>query len=791
MDRRAFILNSAKYSLAGVFIVGFPPLRLFAEGNDPFNYLHEPNVLPTGIGVNEEVKVLTDFTDAYKSTSDIAIREALCLRAQYKAWVCTFHDEDLFVGRKTASAIGFAPQAPDGFCYFISQGKLQSMLNDSKISPDNKLKLQKLSAFWKDKTTMNKTIDSFSSELFEALPTQDYPAHPNIAFPLYRIGGIHLDFDKLVRLGIPGLRKEIQKYSKKNASEESKSLYKGMDMTLDTLASICRYYAEMTENVKKKTTDTKRIKELDQIIASCRHISKEKPDTFHQAIQLCYLYGQFSGALNYGRMDVYLGDIYKDNITRGILTEEEAIGMIRSLFKIMSYPFTMDFRVIVGGRGRRNEENADEFALVVMESVRQNHISIPQFTLRFYKGQNPALYNKGLDMLAEGYVYPMLYNDDVNIPSVQNAFNVPYIDAMDYLPFGCGEYVINSKGIASPNGAINLLQALNVTLHNGIQPLNGQKMGLPLGKPKEFKTFEDLMKAYKKQVEYFVNHLAQQQDIEYKKAAEDAPLLMFSMLTDDCIARGQGILNGGARYLCGSLESYGNTNAADSLTAIKTIVYDKKIMTLPQLVEILDKNFEGYEKERRMMLDAPKYGNDNDAADDMLVEVDDHIASYCRNQTGKTSMHAYLVVVVNNHANVPMGEMTAASADGRLSKTFMANGNSPMGGRDINGVTSMLNSLVKPDSKIHAGYVQNMKFSKGLFAKNRTAVEALLATYWEKGGTQAMLTVVGSDDLENAMKNPEKYGNLIVRVGGYSARFVDLPPNIQREILSRTINDEM
>jgi pyruvate-formate lyase len=390
-------------------------------------------------------------------------------------------------------------------------------------------------------------------------------------------------------------------------------------------------------------------------------------------------------------------------------------------------------------------------------------------------------------MIGDGCSFPLMYNDDINVPAVQRAFNVSDEEAIHYMPFGCGEYVLNHRSFGTPSGVINLLQALQVTLHKGINPTTGKKMGIPGIEKLEFDSFEMLWETYKQQVEYHVDQLALQEELEYKKAAEIAPHLMFSLLYDDCIDRGKPIFDGGIRYLGGTLETYGNTNTADSFTAIKKLVFEEKRFSLDALVTMMDANFKGYEKERKWMLDAPKYGNDNDYADEMLLEVDNHVFNATRDQRLKTGLHSYLVVNINNNANTVMGGFTAASPDGRAEFTYMANANTPTGGMDKNGITAMMNSIVKPDPGLHAGMVQNMKFSKSMFNENREIVDAVLKTYFEKGGTQCMISVMGREDLELALLEPEKYSNLIVRVGGYSAKWVDLPKDIQAEILSRTM----
>ncbi|HEY0946732.1 MAG TPA: pyruvate formate lyase family protein, partial [Opitutaceae bacterium] len=250
------------------------------------------------------------------------------------------------------------------------------------------------------------------------------------------------------------------------------------------------------------------------------------------------------------------------------------------------------------------------------------------------------------------------------------------------------------------------------------------------------------------------------------------------------------LLSGGIRYLGGTLETYGNTNAADSLRAIDQLVFRDRVLTLAEIVAALDKDFAGEAGAaiRRRLLAVSKYGNDDEAADAMAVRVHTHICTLIRDQAARVGLHHYLTVVINNSANVTLGRKTGASADGRRAADTLANGNNPAPGMDRAGTTAFLNSLVKLDPGIHAGAVQNMKFAPELFTRQRRKVEALLSAYWAQGGCQAMITVVSTADLRAAMIDPEKWGHLMVRVGGFSARFIDLPRDVQEEVLRRTLN---
>jgi len=361
--------------------------------------------------------------------------------------------------------------------------------------------------------------------------------------------------------------------------------------------------------------------------------------------------------------------------------------------------------------------------------------------------------------------------------------------AVHYTPFGCGEYVLGNRSVGSPNGVINLLKGLEVTLHNGRDPVSGMPCGVALGEVESFTSFEDVWRAYTRQIDHFVEVLAEQEKIEYDVAGREAPFLFLSMLYDDCLARGKGLFAGGVRYLGGTLETYGNTNTADALLAIRETVFEKKEFTLRQIVTACDAAFKGYESLKARLLAVPKYGNDNDQADAMAIRVHNHICSTTRQQAKRVGLHSYQVVIINNWANTLLGRTTQASSDGRAAWTSMANGNNPAPGLDRSGATAFLNSLAKLDPSIHAGAVQNMKFSKTMFTQYRAKLEALLAGYFKQGGAQAMITVVSRQDLESAMKEPAAWGHLMVRVGGFSARFIDLPHDVQLEVLERTLHE--
>jgi pyruvate-formate lyase len=783
-NRRQFIKQSLMASSLALITRDMEFESFIAKGN--LTYFRET---PADI-----INRLSDFTRVYKSNSgNKYLREAACCQVQWKSIMCNMKPGDLFAGRTQQAMIGFIPQSDEGLLgYYIHNRALENFRNASQLSHENRMEIDRLITFWNSENTMALTKKEFTPEMKLALKSDLYYAESGIAFTLWRMSGVQMDYEKLIRLGIPGLREEIfLKQKSVPEGTDAGSLYQAMQIALDTFGDVCGYYAIQAENLAKETNDPAISADLKIQAAILKKLPVRKPESFREGLQLLYLYTVLDGARNFGRMDDALAFLYCSDIDNQVIDDEEAIRLLSGLWKmIIDRGYRYDSRIIIGGSGRKNELQANRLALVIMETSRRVRDIVPQLAFRFSRQQDPALYKRALDIIGEGNPYPMLYNDDVNVPAVQKAFDVPHEEAVHAIQFGCGEYVLNHRSVGTPSAVINLLAALNITLHRGIDPVTGNPAGMPKErflKYGDFATFESLWEAYKEQVEYHVSLLALHEKMEYDFAGKQAPYLYSSMLMDDCIERGKGIYEGGIRYLGGTLESYGNSNTADSLTAIRQLVYDEKKLTLEQLVEILDRDFVGYDKERNLLLNCPKYGNDHDLADGMLISVHEHLCNYTRKQGKTNGLYSYLIVVINNDANTVIGEHTSASADGRKSLTYMNPGNAPVGGADKSGVTAFLNSIVKPRADIHAGAVQNMKFSKEMFTAYRDKLEILLATYWQKGGAQAMLTVLSRGDLEAAMEHPELYQNLIVRVGGFSERFVNLPRHTQLEILSRTL----
>jgi pyruvate-formate lyase len=750
------------------------------------------------------------FTDAYREHlhDHVATREAACLQVLWPAIFGDIQDGDLFAGRITTYPnVGLGLElASGGPFYYCNTEKIQQLIeqadtgvemavsvrhgdrwiqkpvNREDLDASTRKRIEDMLAFWeKERTIRGKLIRMLPEDVKEGTTNR-------IASMGGRLAGPMLDFEKLARVGLPGLAREVAACREQAESAgRGVEIYDGMQVALELLVDTCRRYAGQAREHAESAPEEHKA-ELLEMARVLEKIAHSPPETYREAAQLHWLYALISGVANYGRLDVALGEFYARDVDSGTLTEEQALALTQSLWQLIAdRQIFYNSRVVVGGIGRPNEEAADRFALLAMEATRTVLETEPQLTLRFYQGMNPTLMAKALDVIGEGRTYPILYNDDVNVPAVVNAFRVSREEAEQYLPYGCGEYTLNHLSVGSPNCSFNMLKALEATLHNGRDALSGEPLGLALGDFASFEAFDRLFAAYKRQAEAHIEFLARRHALEYVAERESAALLYVTMLYDHCMERGRSVVDRGPRYTGGIIESFGLVNVADSLTAIKKLVYDEKQLTQEQLLAALDADFEEFEREYRWMLDVPKYGNDDDEADAMVQAVSDHAVRYVRDQAQRVGLDYFLMVNINNLGNVLLGKETAASADGRRAGDPLANGNTPTAGRDQKGLTAFLNSIVKVDPSCHAGYVHNMKFNKGMFNRERAKYAALLDTYFCRGGTQAMISILNRNDLENAMKEPEKYRNLIVRVGGLSQRFVELDRDIQIDILKRTM----
>lgn len=737
--------------------------------------------IPCEKSYEEQLEIMEAYTAAHKenSSKNKAFREVACLKTIFPRLFRSIEKDDLIAGRLDFLPIGFGSVTSIGgvghYCVFH---KLRAFKEHLKTEAEKK-RVDVLYDYWQDHDV--KSIycqDVLNEDTTGRFIDCKYPFMATA-----RLSGMMLDYKKLVTLGIPGLIKQIQSYPSNEFMQASLEC-------LELFKQVIRKQIELVE--QSYGEDEKRNQDLDVMKADLLYILDHKPETFHQALQLFWLYALCAGCINYGRMDIVLGPFLKRDIDAGIIDEEEAYRYLKSLWKMIeNRRTTVNGRIIVGGKGREDVEACDLFARICLRVCKDTRYVEPQFTFRFDTNTPKDIMDMAYECIASGATYPTLYNDDVNVPAVTYGMRVDEKVAEQYIPFGCGEFVIQGKSVGTPNTLLNLVKILQLALNEGYDPMDhvykaGSVKVLPLS---SFRTFEEFYDQYKALLDYYFDLSVYCQKHSYEIMNQEVSFLFNSILMDDCLARGKSLLDGGVEILGGTNETYGNINTSDALYAIKTLVYDQKKYSLEELNKAALHNFEGYELLRKEILSLPKYGNDNFDVDEMANDLFEYVAKGIRNRGIESGMDYYLIVISNNQTNTDWGHQTDASLDGRLRGVYMNPANNPQGFAATSGPTAVLNSLSKFKAKYHGGSVQNIKFTPRMMHEDKEKVKMLFQTYFAKGGCQLMVTVVDHGQLEDAQKHPEKYPDLIVRVAGYSAVFVNLTKDVQDELLSRTLYD--
>ena len=743
--------------------------------------------LPCQKSLGEQLAIMERYTQAHKESLELSreMRELNCLNVLYPTMFRTIEPEDLFIGRIDVLPIGFGCVTSLGgvghFCVF---GKLRDFQKQLPTEEERK-RVDALYDYWLDHDL--KTIycrENLTDTTVGRFIDTEYPM-----IATARLSGMMLDYQKLMDLGIGGLRKEIEG---RLAEEPENEFLKAGVGSLDLFVR-CADYLKDYVCAEAEKAEGRRVDELQRIADSLSYIRDQKPETFHQALQLFWLYAMLAGVINYGRMDDVLGPFLVHDMENGLLTEQDAYDLIKSLWTMIeNRRTTVNGRIIVGGKGRLHPKEADVFLHIAMKVCHDCRYVEPQFTLRFDKDTDDSIWDEALDALGAGATYPTLYNDDVNVPAVAYGMRIDEETAKQYVPFGCTEFVIQGQSTGTPNICINLLKLLTIFMNNGIDPMDGQRKdaGIKIRPLSEYKTYEEFFEGYSELVNAYLDIAIDCQVNSFKVMNRYVSFLFMSLLTCDCISRGKAILDGGVRYLGATNETYGNINTSDSLYAIKKLVFEDHVYTLDEIAQAMRDNFEGHEAMRKRLWDCDKYGNDLDTCDSIANDVYELVAKGTRDRGIAAGMQYFLIVISNNQLNSDWGLRTGASPDGRKAGVYMNPANNPQGGANTHGPTAMLNSLTRFDPKYHAGSVQNINFSRSMFRENRDLIKSLFKTYFARGGCHLMVTVVDKGELEDAMVHPEKYPDLIVRVAGFSAVFVNLDRHIQEELLSRVLYEE-
>lgn len=609
---------------------------------------------------------------------------------------------------------------------------------------------------------------------------------------------------KWLELGPAGIRKEAQEYLEK-ADEAQKSFYQSVIISMEGAGAFIERYGVLADKLYQETGR----ENLAETARVCHKLAAEPPKTYQEAVQavwFLYVILQMEGnasSFSPGRMDQYLYSYYEHSRREG-MTLEDALEITECLwlkFNQLVYlrnsnsaryfaGFPIGFNVALGGQKEDGSDASNELSYLFLQA--QSHLLLPQpnLSLRIYKDSPAELLEAASRVIGQGSGMPQVFNDEAVVPALM-AHGVSHKDAMNYAIVGCVELTTHGNALAWSDAAMfNLLKALELTLNHGVDMLTGEKTGLDLGALTTYETFEELETAYAKQIDYFSDRMAECVSQVEKMHEKLLPTPFLSAVIDDCLARGRDVTQGGAHYNFAGVQAIQAANLADSLAAIKALVYDEKKLSREELLHALQTDYEDAPLIRAMLLNkAPKYGNDVDWVDALGVKwvnyFADGLKKYKNGRGGIYQMGLYTV-----SAHVPMGQNVGASADGRRARDPLADGGvSAMYGRDTNGPTALLQSVAKlPFEKASNGTLLNMKFLPQFF-KTDTGIQKfveLLRSVCRLGISHIQFNVLNEKDLRAAQKTPEQYRSLTVRVAGYTAYFTELAPDLQEEIIART-----
>lgn len=678
--------------------------------------------------------------------------------------------------------------------------------------------LLSIEEFWKDNT-----IDDFSCARLtkeEIMASQrGYGLFVNTIILRAGVGHTSPNYVKMLSKGYIGIRKDIEaemaKLDRKNPEDLQKIYYYQASLiTLDAAEIYCKRYAALARE-QAKTADEERAKELKTIAETCDWISVNPPRTFREAIQLfligtAIIVAEANGqSISYGRFDQFMYPFYKHDLENGIATKEEMQELIEACFiKLTGMQKLRDKNAVrqasgrglggdcmtVGGVDRSGKDATNDLTFLVLEARNHTRLISPWMAVRFHKNTPYELKVVTANSIRIGTGEPKIFNDEVAIPAgLGKGYSLE--DARDYTVVGCVE--IDAAGYeygCHDATYFNVSRVLELAINDGKWLHDGVQMGIHTGYLKDMKSFDEVLEAFDKQMEYLVGLMISSVNTIEQVHKEYKPLPYLSLFIEDCVKNGRDVTAGGAKYNHSGPQALALGTAADSLATIKQLVFDEKSITAEELIDALKKNWEGHEKLYRLVNSdkVHHYGNDDDYADELAKFVFDTYCKYVEHRPnvrgGEFAPGVYSVA-----GNVPHGMVQWASADGRQAYEPVSDCigavHTHVASHDIKGPTAMLNSVAKLDhERAGNGTLLNWKF-------NPSAVQgeiglknliALLDMIVDKKLMHSQFNVITKEQLLAAQADPDKYKNLLVRVAGYSAYFVDLGKDLQRDIIERT-----
>ena len=594
--------------------------------------------------------------------------------------------------------------------------------------------------------------------------------------------------------------------------------YKSVLIVIDAVKNFAQRYTDLALELAEKE-EGKRKEELLEIAEICQRVPYHPATNFKEAIQSVWfvqliLQIESNGhSLSYGRFDQFINPYLTQDLEKGIITEDEAVEIFTNLWvktitvnKVRSQAHTFSSagsplyqNVTIGGQTRDGKDAVNKASYLILQSVAQTKLPQPNLTVRYHANLNEDFFNQCIEVMKLGFGMPAFNNDEIIIPSFID-LDVEKEDAFDYSAIGCVETAVPGKWGYRCTGMsyLNFPKVLLIAMNDGIDPSSQKRFTNGTGHFKDMDSFEDLQNAWDDAVKHLTKMSVVVENAIDLALEREVPDILCSTLTDDCIGRGKTIKQGGAKYDYVSGLQVGIANTADSLAAIKKLVYDEKRFSPEELWDALENDFKtekGIAIQHALIHDAPKYGNDDDDVDGLIREAYDvfldEIVKYPNTRHNRGPIGGMRYGGTSSiSANVGQGFATLATPDGRHAHAPLAEGCSPSHGMDINGPTSVFKSVTKLQTdKITGGVLLNQKVTPMLLAneENKKKLMAMLRTFFNAlKGYHIQYNVVSKETLLAAQKDPLKYRDLIVRVAGYSAFFNDLSLATQNDIIGRT-----
>lgn len=766
----------------------------------------------------ERAKLMTDAYKKYEGSVSIPEMRALSMLEIFKNKKITIEDGELIVGDK-----GEGPQStptfPELCCHTVEDMKI---MNDRelicfKVSDDDiKFQEEVIIPYWEKRSIRKKILDSmtkewkdcYSSGIFTEFMEQRGPGHTVGSEKIYQKG--FLDYQK-------DIEEAIEKIDYLNDPEaiDKRDELRAMSIMCDAIMVLGERYEKLALEMAKEEKDPVRKAELEEIANNCKVVPAHKPETFWQAIQM-YWFVHLGvttelnpwDAYSPGRLDQHLIPFYRKDVEEGKLDEYHAKELLECLWvKFNNQPappkvgvtlkesstYTDFANINTGGITPEGHDGVNEVSYMILDVMEEMKLLQPSSNVQISRKSPRKFVKRACEVSRRGWGQPAFYNTEAIIQEMLNA-GKSIEDARRGGTSGCVETGAFGREAYILQGYFNLPKILELTLNNGYDEISKKQLGLKLGYAKDFNTYEELFDAYKKQIEYFANIKVQGSNVITRIYAKYMPAPFLSIITDDCIFRGKDYNAGGARYNTNYLQGVGIGTITDSLSAIKYNVYDKKNFTMEELVKAMDENFEGSSENIRIYnlvtRKTPKYGNDDDYADDIMKEV---FAFYKDTITGRPNFKNgyWRINMLPTTCHVYFGEVMKASPNGRKAHKPLSEGISPAKAADTNGPTSVIRSASKMDHLSTGGTLLNQKFTPKVVAgeKGLDNMADLIRAYFDLDGHHIQFNVIDRDTLLDAQKNPDQYRDLIVRVAGYSDHFRNLSKELQDEIIWRTEQD--